>query len=211
MNTIGNVIDRGGVENIVDIIYPVGSIYLSVNSVNPSTLFGGTWEAWGSGKVPVGVDTSDTDFNTVEETGGVKSVTLTSAQSGVPAHSHGLNSHTHTIPALSGTAASNGAHSHTVYGQIDNYSGNQLHIKEDSSSSTVIYYNTDNSKKTLSDGSHTHTVTTTASTSGQATGSTSNNTAANATASHNHSFTGTAATINHLQPYITCYMWKRTA
>ena len=29
--------------SLIDMIYPIGSIYMSVNSVNPSTLFGGTW------------------------------------------------------------------------------------------------------------------------------------------------------------------------
>lgn len=53
-------------------VYPVGSIYMSVNNVNPSTLFGGTWQLWGAGRVPVGVDTNDTNFNTVEKTGGKK-------------------------------------------------------------------------------------------------------------------------------------------
>ena len=43
-------------------VYPVGSIYLSVNSTNPSSYFGGTWVAWGSGRVPIGVNTSDTRF-----------------------------------------------------------------------------------------------------------------------------------------------------
>jgi hypothetical protein len=70
--------------------YPVGSIYMNAsNSNNPSTLLGfGTWAAFGAGRVLVGIDSSDTDFDTAEETGGVKEVTLTSAQSGVPAHAH---------------------------------------------------------------------------------------------------------------------------
>jgi len=74
--------------------YPVGSIYMNAsNSDNPSTLLGfGTWAAFGAGRVPVGIDSSDTDFDTAEETGGVKEVTLTSAQSGLPAHYHEVGS-----------------------------------------------------------------------------------------------------------------------
>lgn len=35
------------------LMHPIGSIYMSVENINPSTLFGGTWVAWGSGRVPV--------------------------------------------------------------------------------------------------------------------------------------------------------------
>ena len=66
-----NPVDWSSVS-FLSMIYPVGSIYMSVNSTNPSTLFGGTWVAWGTGRVPVGVDTSQTEFNTVEKTGGSK-------------------------------------------------------------------------------------------------------------------------------------------
>ena len=57
---------------ILNFIHPVGSIYMSVNDTNPGDVFGGTWEQWGSGRVPVGVDTSQTEFNTVGKTGGSK-------------------------------------------------------------------------------------------------------------------------------------------
>lgn len=53
-------------------IYPVGAIYMSTAQTNPATLFGGTWVAWGSGRVPVGINAADSDFNTVEKTGGAK-------------------------------------------------------------------------------------------------------------------------------------------
>ena len=52
--------------------YPVGSIYLSVNNTNPSKWFGGTWEQIAKGRTLVGVDTSQTEFNTVKKTGGSK-------------------------------------------------------------------------------------------------------------------------------------------
>lgn len=60
---------------IIDKIYPVGSIYMSATLSTASAVsevLGGTWVAWGAGRVPVGVDTSDTAFDTVEETGGSK-------------------------------------------------------------------------------------------------------------------------------------------
>jgi hypothetical protein len=66
--------------------YPVGSIYISVNSTNPSQIFGGTWVAFASGRTLVGVDAGQTEFDTVEETGGAKSKTLIAAE--MPAHTH---------------------------------------------------------------------------------------------------------------------------
>src|SRR3990167_1744333 len=71
-----------------DQIYPVGHVYISVVSTSPATLFGmGTWVASGQGRVLVGIDSGDADFDTVEETGGAKTVTLTEAE--MPAHVHG--------------------------------------------------------------------------------------------------------------------------
>ncbi len=56
-------------------IYPVGCIYISTVSTNPATLFGmGTWVAFGAGRVLVGLDAGQTEFDTVEETGGAKIV-----------------------------------------------------------------------------------------------------------------------------------------
>lgn len=132
----------GSWTNIFNLIYPVGSIYMSVNNTDPGTLFGGTWSAWGAGRVPVGVDTNDADFDTAEETGGEKAHTLTTTE--IPSHSHGY---------------------------LDYWS-----IQGGSGSSKAVSYDT-------SEGL-----------SGQGT----------ATA-------GGGQAHNNLQPYITCYMWKRTA
>lgn len=58
-------------------IYPIGSIYMSVNNVSPAVFLGGTWSVFGAGKVLVGVDINDTDFNTSNKTGGQKFNNLT--------------------------------------------------------------------------------------------------------------------------------------
>lgn len=69
--------------------FPIGAVFISVVSTNPATLLGyGTWLAFGAGRVLVGLDSSDIDFDTAEETGGAKTVTLTAAQSGLPQHRH---------------------------------------------------------------------------------------------------------------------------
>ena len=72
-------------------VYPVGAIFTTVTAYADSAavvaaIGGTTWVAFGAGKVLVGVDSGDTDFDTVEETGGAKTHTLTTAE--MPAHTH---------------------------------------------------------------------------------------------------------------------------
>lgn len=71
------------VYDLISLIYPIGSIYMSVNSTDPSTFLGGTWEQI---KDRFLLGSGDTYAN--GSTGGSATVTLTSAQSGVPAHTH---------------------------------------------------------------------------------------------------------------------------
>ena len=77
-------------SQMIDKIYPVGSIFMSATLSTAAAVgnaLGGTWTAWGVGRVPVSVDTSQTEFNTTEKTGGEKTHTLTVSE--IPAHNHG--------------------------------------------------------------------------------------------------------------------------
>ena len=143
------VTDASLVVDITQIIlnkaYPVGSIFMSATLSTPAQVadaIGGTWVAWGAGRVPVGVDTSQTEFDTVEETGGEKTHTLTTTE--IPSHSHGY---------------------------LDYWS-----VQGGSGASKAVSYDSNEGG------------------SGQGT----------ATAGGNGAH-------NNLQPYITCYMYKRTA
>lgn len=125
-------------QDIILAVYPVGSIYMSVSSTSPDTLFGGTWVAWGAGRVPVGIDSTQTEFDTVEETGGEK---------------------THKL----------------IAGETPNLQGDLFAIATGGSESGgyAAYGDGRSSRYNInSDGGQAH---------------------------------------NNLQPYITCYMWKRTA
>lgn len=52
--------------------YPIGSIYQSTVATNPSQIMGGMWERFGKGQVLIGVDETDSDFNTSNKPGGSK-------------------------------------------------------------------------------------------------------------------------------------------
>lgn len=203
---------------VFDMIYPVGSIYMSVNSANPTTMFGGTWVAWGAGRVPVGVNASDTDFASVEKTGGNKEL---------QSHNHGFTpsgtiAETTATGTISNTTAggsisnttstmqSGGSHSHYLTWEKDGKSGTDTN--------RVFANGAGGSRGTapgaLAAGAHTHTM--------NAHNHTFTGTAHNHTftgTAHKHTFSGSAGTTNssgsgdakNLQPYITCYMWKRTA
>lgn len=56
-------------------VWPVGFVLVTTTPTNPGVTLGfGTWSAFGAGRVLVGLDAGDTDFDTVEETGGSKTV-----------------------------------------------------------------------------------------------------------------------------------------
>jgi hypothetical protein len=88
-------------SSLVNLIYPIGAIYISVNSADPGTIWSGTtWVAFGAGRTLVGIDTGDGDFDSVEETGGAKTHTLTIAQ--LPSHEHSYADRARTISAQGG-------------------------------------------------------------------------------------------------------------
>lgn len=140
-------------------VYPVGAIYMSTAQTNPGSLFGGTWVAWGSGRVPVGVAANDTDFNTVEKTGGNKALA---------AHNHTFNAVFDIRDAATGAQ--------NIWGVRNTNIARNAGENENA----TVYLDSGNSK------------------------------ADRVTINGNTGSSGTGNSGN-LQPYITCYMWKRTA
>lgn len=188
------------IDNIGTTIYPIGSIYLSLEDTDPSELFGGIWVAYGEGRTLVGVGTG-TDENSVQKTftidqiGGEYIHSLSIAE--LPSHSHtgsvtSAGSHTHT-----GSAGSAGSHGHNlkVHGSSPPLSSiltNGVSGREQYSSSTP---NGSANSHILENGDHTHTL------------------SLNSAGSHTHSLTidstGEDNAHNVMQPYVTVYMWKR--
>jgi len=77
--------------NIMGFVYPIGAVVTLGVSTNPGTLYGvGTWTAI-EGTVIVGLDSAQTEFDALNETGGAKTHTLTGGESGTSAHAHAIN------------------------------------------------------------------------------------------------------------------------
>lgn len=99
--------------------YPIGTIVENVDpDFSPAKEYGGTWERFGQGKVLVGFDENDADFNEVLKTGGEKSHTLKPNE---------MPSHTHNLP--SGTSSINGSeYAINVYMNTGYWNGNTNEI-----------------------------------------------------------------------------------
>ena len=149
---------------------------MTAENTNPSTYLGGTWVAWGAGKVPVGVDGSDTDFATVEQTGGEKTHKLTVDELAVHEHS-GTSSSTTPVGYAQGVSGS--------IGTID-YTGVITHTVKietvNNISQKMVYAKGTGPVGIVTDITQEYAVK-----------------------------AGGGKRHNNLQPYITCYMWKRTA
>lgn len=181
-----------------NLLYPVGSIYTNSSvSTNPATLLGfGTWSAFGAGRVMVGFNSGNTLFDTAEETGG-------SADAIAVSHTHSFSasattggqsaSHTHTI--------TDPGHAHTVYsednvqlGTMPGGTSGQRQISNGDLGGRANFYRAASTTTGITgtngaSADHTHSVSVSG-TTGSA---------------------GSSGTNANYQPYITVYMWKRTA
>lgn len=163
-------------------MYPVGSIYMSVNSTNPGTLFGGTWERI-QDKFLLAAGSS----YSAGSTGGSASRSLTTSN---------LPSHTHSIPSLKGTAASAGNHQHKsetgsmFYGTKGNSTAEITGLNPGGSFNDTSASGGVRRVLTQTTGAHTHSVTVNSGTTGSS---------------------GSGSSFSILPPYIAVYVWKRTA
>jgi hypothetical protein len=176
----------------VAVLYPIGSIYTSTVGTNPNTLFGfGTWVAFADARVMIGAGVA----YPAGSTGGSADAVLVS-------HNHGgltgTQSADHTHNFSGNTGVENQGHIHQGAttggsGVVGPYGGPAPDLEEGAGQPNVSYENMG-----IPNTTHIHAF------SGTTSGTSAN---------HQHGITteGLSATNANMQPFISVYMWNRTA
>lgn len=86
-NLVAKTISLESITPILNAIYPVGAIYISTNDINPSTIFGGTWE-----QIKDKFLLSCGDYYTNGSMGGEATHVLTTEE--LPSHTHSASTNT---------------------------------------------------------------------------------------------------------------------
>ena len=188
-------------RNLLNKMYPVGSIYISTSSTNPSSLVGGTWQAYAQGRTLIGIDGSS--YKTASATGGDAIKTISTSN---------MRSHNHTS-AISGTVKSTfkgtskatssaGGHKHSFPFNISGNESTGYALSRDGNGYQGRIITTTASKRTttVTQGSHNHSVSVSGTVKSTFKGSTGTTTAV-----------GSGTSVDFRNPYITVYIWRRTA
>ena len=180
-------------SNLVDKMYPVGSIYMTTTYSDATQVhdaIGGEWEKYAQGRTIIGEGTvtdlnGETKLYSINDNskeGGVLSVKLDTSN---------LPSHSHSIPSLTGNTSTNGSHTHSlnnaerVFRWNGGVSGNIVPTGGSDTPMWGGYVITVNSS-----GDHSHTITTNSSITG---------------------LTGDNKSFNIENPYVVTYMYKRVS
>lgn len=192
---------------LIKMLYPVGHILITTDSTNPGTLYPGTtWESWGSGRMPLGIDSSNESYNAPGITGGSYDTTL--AVANLPSHTHSIDDHKHSLTitkhshSVSITTSKDGTHDHRttrISGMYAEGAKSGGPVSWDNNNNLIAATNVDTSDS----GAHTHKV---SGDTGEA-----KDTITMANTSLTAKSTGSGTAFSNMPPYITCYMWRRTA
>ena len=180
----------------------VGGIEFNISGCNPSEKYPGTvWKSWGQGRVIMGVDDSgDTEYEEAEMIGGSETHTLTASQ--IPAHAHTM-AHTHGMAHQHPNGDIN--HLEFVGANVSNIAHTRLRVAPNNE--FVVANNADVGVLLPSNALHrNNTNRTTRANTG---GSTVTNTGGSSSA--NTGSTGPGNAHSNMQPWITCFIWVRTA